>query len=241
MTVQVQVPHEHLHLYWHLFRKIFVNKLHLHCVRFQVLMAASMKMTAFLHIAPCFLVGVDPTFQRCVLPPSSGWRRQYAPLKCRSETKWCNIPEGSYHRTFMLPKTDIYLIFWKIKTVGSKTNWSCHDTCKEGEFETQYLALFTMFLIKSVTSDYINNKQFLSSLSLFHNNNHEICSPEKLQIKLKASFLISTLIRSWCTDVINIKKVTYLYWLHLVSYHFSHMTSYSPGNDQKVIIVGTST
>jgi hypothetical protein len=35
-----------------------------------------MKMTAFWDVAPCCL-GVNLTFQRCVLPPSSGflWRR----------------------------------------------------------------------------------------------------------------------------------------------------------------------
>jgi hypothetical protein len=40
-------------------------------VRFQVLTVESMKVTAFWVVQPCGLVDV-PTFQRCVLPPSSG-------------------------------------------------------------------------------------------------------------------------------------------------------------------------
>jgi hypothetical protein len=42
--------------------------------RLQIVMAASMKMTALWDIAPYILVEVDKTFQRCILPPSSGLR-----------------------------------------------------------------------------------------------------------------------------------------------------------------------
>jgi hypothetical protein len=41
-------------------------------VRLRVSMAASMKVPAFWSMAPCSLVLSRPTFQRCVLSPSSG-------------------------------------------------------------------------------------------------------------------------------------------------------------------------
>jgi hypothetical protein len=39
---------------------------------FQVLSVANMKIRAIWDIAPCSLILVDSTFQRCILPPLSG-------------------------------------------------------------------------------------------------------------------------------------------------------------------------
>jgi hypothetical protein len=52
-------------------------------VRFQVLTALSVKITAFCYISPCSLVEVDRRFRRS----SPWWWGQYVPLKCRSNSR----------------------------------------------------------------------------------------------------------------------------------------------------------
>jgi hypothetical protein len=63
----------------------------IHCLRFQVLTAASMKFRVFWDVAPCSHVEVDRRFRGTylLLPSSSPWWwRQYTPLKRRSTSTW---------------------------------------------------------------------------------------------------------------------------------------------------------
>jgi hypothetical protein len=64
------------------------------CLRFQALMAASMKFRVFWDVMPCSHTEVDQCFRGAyclrwmVNESSPWWWRQYAPLKCRSTSTW---------------------------------------------------------------------------------------------------------------------------------------------------------
>jgi hypothetical protein len=87
-----------------------------------------MRLRAFWDIAPCSLIIVDLTFQRCILPPSSGWSSPCTSemLVYSNENTWNYIPEGSHlhtrcHGTWNLT---IYFIFNYIYYINWFMKWS---------------------------------------------------------------------------------------------------------------------
>jgi hypothetical protein len=62
---------------------------------------STLTFRVFWDVLPCSQIDVDPTFQKCVLPPSSGrslwWWRQYEPLKRRSTSTW--LHGSTYQKT----------------------------------------------------------------------------------------------------------------------------------------------